>query len=73
MNAHYENMSPDEAVRPICAAAADGHHSKLAYDDVPICLACLALWTEELTGDGLADWARQKFIERVEASKESRA
>lgn len=70
LNAHYQNMPSEEAVRPICAAAADGHHSKIAYDDVPICLSCLSLWTEELTGEDLADWCRRKLLEReVESRK----
>ncbi len=66
MNAppHYENLPPPEAVRPICAAASDGHHAKIAYDDVPVCLACLALYSEELTGECLEDWCRRKVVER---------
>lgn len=68
---HYETQPASEAVRPICAAAIDGHHAKIAFDDVPICLVCLSDYTEELTGETLAEWCRRRVIERAELNTET--
>jgi len=52
----------------MCAAGC-GFHAAIEYDDVPICLADISDFYDELTGEQLADWARQRAIKRGRKSQ----
>lgn len=68
MMPHYSLPPIQEEQRPMCAAGC-GFHAAIEYDDVPICLADISDFYDELTGEQLADWARQRAIKRGRKSQ----
>lgn len=70
LNASHFELEPISVQTPRCAAGC-GFLAKCRIDDTPICLACCAVFYDDITGERIDEWCRRKFLEREAASREA--